>query len=132
MSKLTRTNAILPFTPLADLTGKEGYVVLIESDGTIATYSSSGGKQPFGVIVHGTDVDEKTSVAVLSGGLAGTVKVKLAFTVATPGELLAVRGGGEMITPSHASALFTCAQALETGVAGELIEAVLFRPESTV
>ncbi len=124
MSKLTRENAILPFTPAVDLTGNEGYVVQIESDGTISPFLSSSGKQPFGLIVHGTNVDEKTSVVPLSGGLAGTVKVKIASTIDNAGLLLGVRSGGDLIISTHASALFICAQALETGVAGEMIKAI--------
>ncbi len=123
--KLTRENAILPFTPAADLTGKEGYAVSLDAEGKLLLHAAEDAA-PFGIIIHGTDTSEKTSVALLAGGLAGTVKLKLNDAVSTVGPLLRVTESGTFTPDSGYN--IACAQALETGVAGELIEAVLFRP----
>lgn len=130
MSKLTRENAILPFTPAADLTGKEGYAVSVDDDGTIYLYDNQN-EAPFGIIIHGTNPSEKTSVAVMAGGLAGTVKVKLSAAVTNIGTNLFAMDDA-IFNPTAGTSAFLCAQALETGVAGELIEALLFRPQEVV
>ena len=127
--KLTSENAILPFTSTADLTSKEGYAVQNETGGSVSLFSAIIGKKPFVIIVHGTSIDEKSSIAVLSGGLGGTVKVKIAAPVEV-GTILGVQSGGDFMLSTHVSADFACAQALEEGVAGEMIEAVLFKPEA--
>jgi len=128
MSKLTRENAILPFTPANDLTGKEGQLVQLETNGTIDLWSVSSGKRPLGAIVHGTSVVEKTSVALCAGGLSGTVKLKLSATVSAPGQELQIDNVGTVSPDAGTGGRTLVAQALETGVADEMIEAVLFRP----
>lgn len=124
--KLTRENAILPFTPASDLSNMEGNAVSINSAGEI-TLHASGDTKPFGVIIHGTTTEEKTSVALLSGGLRGTVKLKLKAAVNQIGQVLHVAEDGSF-SPDGSAYPIACAQALETGVEGELVEAVLFHP----
>lgn len=126
--KLTRENAILPFTPDADLTGKEGYIAQLENNGNVVPWYLSSGATPLGAIVHGTNVDEKTSVALCAGGLAGTVKLKLSAAVTEVGQELQVDNLGTVSPDPGTGGRTLVAQALETGVADELIEAVLFRP----
>ena len=126
--KLTRENAILPFTPANDLTGKEGQLVQLETNGTISLWSVSSGKRPLGAIVHGTSVDENTSVALCAGGLSGTVKLKLSASVSTSGQELQIDNLGTVSPDPGTGGRTLVAQALETGVADEMIEAVLFRP----
>lgn len=124
--KLTRENAILPFTPASDLSNMEGNAVSINSAGEI-TLHASGDTKPFGVIIHGTTTEEKTSVALLSGGLRGTVKLKLKAAVNQVGQVLHVAEDGSF-SPDGSAYPIACAQALETGVEGELVEAVIFHP----
>lgn len=128
MSKLTRENAILPFTPAVDLTGKEGYAVSVNAQGEVALHDDDT-VEPFGVIIHGTNTDEKSSIALFAGGLAGTVKLKLDDALTQVGALLHVTDDG-VFSPDNIYTI-ACAQALETGVTGELIEAVLFRPTTS-
>jgi hypothetical protein len=130
MSKLTRENAILPFPPNSDLTGKEGHIVSIQTNGNVgavALYSVSGGLPPFGVVLLGSNAGEKTSVAISSGGLAGTIKVKLSAPVKA-GEELQIDETGTVSPDSGSGNRIIVGLALEAGVADELIEAVLFRP----
>jgi hypothetical protein len=130
MSKLTRENAILPFTPNSDLTGKEGYFISIQTAGNVGAvelFSVLANLTPFGVVVHGTSSDAETSVAIASGGLSGTVKVKLSGPVIS-GQSLQLDDGGTVSADSGSGSRTLVAQALEPGVADEMIEAVIFRP----
>jgi len=128
--KLTRENAILPFPPNSDLSGKEGYIVCIQTNGyvgAVEVYSTTGSLPPFGVVLVGSTGGEKTSVAICSGGLAGTVKLKLSAAVKA-GEDLQVDNGGTVSPDSGSGSRILVGQALEEGVEDELIEAILFRP----
>jgi hypothetical protein len=74
---------------------------------------------------------EQVSVAIASGGLAGTVRLKLGAPVTSIGqELKLISGpGGCLFGPATGGERIVMAQALETGVADEKIEAVIFRPQ---
>jgi hypothetical protein len=128
MSKLTRENAILPFVPKVNLSGKEGHIVQLEGDGTVGLWYASSGERPFGVIVHGTNTDERASIALCAGGLSGTVKLKLSAAVTAVGQELQVENTATVSPDAGTGSRTLVAQALETGVEGEMIEAVLFRP----
>lgn len=132
MSKLTRENAILPFPTLTDLSSHIGEAVSITSPGGVshAEILPDPGTKPFGILIHADA--ETASVVPMSGGLAGTVKVKLQEAAYVGNELYiynvgGIAGFGDAVegTPSGK---YLCAQALEDGVTGELIEAILFRP----
>ena len=129
--KLTRENAILPFTPARDLTGLEGQFVFINGDGVLDLYHyyyggpTSGA--PFGVILVGSNVDEKTSVAIAAGGFSGTLKLKLSAAV-NLGDTLEIINTGMVRADQESGARTLVGVALESGVADELIEAVIFRP----
>ena len=121
------TNAILPFTPSEDLTGKEGLAVSINgADGTVAL-TADFGELPHGIIILGTNTDEKSSIAMVYGGVTGTVKIKLNSTVDAGGLMQHKQDGFIASTNSP----MCCAQALESGASGEFVEAVLFAATTT-
>lgn len=133
MSKLTRTNAILPFIPTRDLTGLEGRFVFIKEDATVDHYhyyyyGSYAIHRPFGVLILAENTESKVSVALSEGGLSGTIKLKLNGAVSA-GDILQLANNGTVETDSEAGDRWLVGQALESGVADEMIEAVLFRPE---
>lgn len=124
---IARNNAILPFTPAADYTGKEGYFVKVA--GATATLCTGVTDAPLGVIVEGGPTTGKTSVALMSSGLAGTVKVKITGTspgtivLGSPLELAPEDGTVKLGTGGGSTVV---AMALEAGVANELIEVALY------
>jgi hypothetical protein len=133
--KLARTNALIPMptSSATDTYGKEGYPVDANSDGTVDLCADATGNPPFGVIVLGAEHPGKVTVAVAAGGLAGTVRVKLLQAVMAPGALLKLVDSAGVIAfgpDTGTGARVVMAQALETGAANELIEAVLFKPIS--
>ncbi|MFU8849295.1 MAG: hypothetical protein ACNA77_11340, partial [Opitutales bacterium] len=75
---------------------------------------------------------EKTSIALFAGGLAGTVKVKLGSSVNAIGTNLWIDDNGTFHPTPVSGPSFISAKALETGASGELVEAVLFRPEQII
>jgi hypothetical protein len=125
-TSLARTNAILPFEAAADLTGQVGRFVVLTA-GTVALVSSTAHK-PFGVLLTDGKAGEIVTVAVGAGGLAGVIRVKLAASVGWPGTDLQLTADGRVQTDAGSGARIVVAQALESGAADELIEAVLFRP----
>jgi hypothetical protein len=86
--------------------------------------------QPFGVLIH-ADAEQAT-VVPFSGGLAGTLKLKLQTASYAGNELYhdpsnGINGFADAVEESP-SGKYLCALALESGVQGELVEAILFRP----
>lgn len=133
---IVRDNAILPFPAGQDLTGQEGRPVIVDPgtpgfpvwliDDPTESYV------PIGVIVKGCKAGETASIAIAAGGLAGTVRLKLAAPVTSAGThlKLATLGSSCAFAPDNGSGARTVmAQALEAGLAEEKIEAVLFKPE---
>ncbi|MEO5914857.1 MAG: hypothetical protein ABIS50_11530 [Luteolibacter sp.] len=122
---ISRSDAIIPLTPLADHTGLEGYFVL--PSGGIVT--SATATLPLGVITEGFPVTGKDSVALHNFG--GIVKVKLG---AAPGAVVAGSSlvlqadGTTKLDPGAGTARIRVARAIEAGVAQELIDAVLVDP----
>ena len=133
--KLTRTNAILPFLRPVDFGSAASNDLIglpVRFDGGTLLPWEPDVIPPAGVIIHADD--ELVSVAMHSGGLAGTVKVKLLEAVSRGDELYVaqnnnVNGYASAAGNSFTGATWLCAQALEAGVEGEMVEAVLFRPE---
>jgi hypothetical protein len=119
-----KTNAIIPLTPAADQSDKEGFFVEL-TDGK-ASVCNSATDIPLGVILDGEVVSGVTSVAV-AGGFAGTCKVKLGGNVAK-GAFLQLTATGTVITDAGTGARVIVARALEAGTTDELIEAVLLQP----
>ena len=124
---IARSIAVIPITPAASLLGLEGYFVL--PSGAVVTSATAAA--PYGVVTEGFDVGNfKSSVAVAAFG--GTVKVKLS---ATPGSVVAgsylVLDGttlGAVKLDPGTGARIQVARAVESGAAGELIEAFLINP----
>jgi hypothetical protein len=115
---LTRDNAIFSIASSADLTGKEGYAVELESD-KVELWDGTG--EVFGVVLDGETTAGMNTVATLAGA-SGTVKVKLSGTVALGAHLKVVSGG---TFETHTSTLDVAAVAMESGTDTELIEAAL-------
>jgi hypothetical protein len=126
-----RSNTIIPITPAADHSGKEGYAVkIVSGEAALVTNISDA---PIGVIVEGADTDGKDSVALIGAGLTGTVLVKLGTSPGTVnlGTYLEIKSDGTFKADAGTSGT-VCAVALESGVAGELIEAALLTTAGTV
>lgn len=125
----TRDNSILPLTPNADHTGKDGYFVNLDANGQAALVSSAS-DIPFGLILEGLSTDDTDSIAV-PGGFAGTASVKLsasASPVSAGAYLVLTADGSVEQEQTGAGARVRVAKALESGTADELIEAVLIEP----
>jgi hypothetical protein len=132
-AQLVRTNAILPFAPFEefDFTGYEGFPVFIDNTTGCIDRLMTAADLPSGVLIQARPPSERSTVALAAGGLAGTVRVKLLQDCPSVGVLLkTVLVNGEVAfgPDTGAGARVVAAQALEKGVAGELIEAVLFKP----
>ena len=122
---IARSSAIIPLTPLADHTGKEGYFILPSG----ALVSSATATLPLGCITEGFDTYSKNSVALHN--FAGTVKVKLGANpgaVVAGSSLILQADGSTKLDPGTGTARIRVARALESGAAQELIEAVLVDP----
>ena len=124
---LARTNAVLPLAAASDLTDKVGCLVVRIGD-TVALATNPAVK-PFGVLLTDGTPGEQVTVAVATGGLAGTVRVKLAAAVTISGAFLQLAANGRVAPENPADpSRCVCALALETGAINELIEAVVFNP----
>jgi hypothetical protein len=86
----------------------------------------------FGVITTGEPADGQDSIACSWGGFAGTVHVKLAASPGSvsDGTLLELTANGSVKASTGTAGTIIVAQALESGAANELIEAILIRPVS--
>jgi len=125
-SKYTRASAIIPLTPAADLTGKEGYGVTFAGD--VATLGASATTINTGVILEGANITAKSAIGII-GALAGPVRVALGGTVAK-GDALIQKNDGTWLTDPGTGARVKSWIALEAGVAGQLIEAANLTPVS--
>lgn len=127
---IARENALIALTPAADQTGKEGYAVELSTGQ--ASVCNATTDLPFGVITDGAATTGKSSVAVCAGGFAGTVRIKLGATPGTvnAGTLLQLNADGTANADAGSGSRVVFAQALESGAADELVEAVLFKPLS--
>lgn len=129
MNNIARDNAIIALVPAADLTGKEGYFIDVDATEK-ATLIDAVTDLPLGVILEGSTTSGRSSVAVLSGGFRGTVRLKLDATPGTvkTGTWLQTTATGTVKADAGSGSRVLVAQALESGSANELIEAVLFKP----
>ena len=84
---------------------------------------------PVGLLLTEGIVGERVSIALCAGGLAGTVRVKLAGTVYI-GSRLQLTADGRVVEDAGELARVIVGVALEGGVAGEYVEAVLCNPVS--
>jgi hypothetical protein len=132
MSKLTRTNAIIHAKANTDFSAYVGCIANLNSSNVVSLWDPEG-DSPSCLIIY-AEADSVT-VVPLHGGLSGTVKVKLLAEVSAGHELyFAIQGQDQgfvdLLEETVAGDFFICALALESGVAGEMVEAVLFRPEA--
>jgi len=123
---IVKSNALKTFIALTDQTPRDGYFV--DAAGVLM---ASATVAPFGVITDGGAVGGLTTAAVSAGGYRGTLRVKLkasgAGSIAVGTALILVNDGTVKAT-AGASGSVIVATALEAGVDGELIEAVLMQP----
>ena len=128
MSKLTRTNAILSL-PTSENQETSLLGCFVYLSGGVLTPAEHGGVSPaLGACVHYDAPGQPASVSCIAGGLAGTVKLKIDFTAVAVGDYLTLADGGTVNADDDAGARTQVGQALEAGVAGEMIEAVIFKP----
>ena len=135
MSKLTRTNAIFTYPTLTDLSGHIGSPISLSRYSGVDTVTlyDPNDTDVFGVLVY-ADATQATIVPV-HGGLAGTVKIKVLDEAQTTGLMYAARDGAEagfalVDLETYSGTWDKCAIAMEGGVAGELIEAIITTPTS--
>ncbi|MCS6242607.1 MAG: hypothetical protein H2172_01915 [Opitutus sp.] len=119
---LARSNAIISIFADDDLTGKEGQFVRMSSNTAVALMDS-GLDTPLGLLLIGGKTNERVTVAI-PGGLAGTVRVKLAGE-AYIGSRLQLTNDGRVMAHDNEFPRIIVGVALEAGVTGELIEASL-------
>ena len=125
---IARDTAVIPMTPSADHTGKEGYFVEYAA-GPKAAICNAAADIPLGVIVDGADTTGNSAVATPAFG--GTVKVKVTGTrpgTINMGTYLTLKADGTVQADAGSGARVRVARALEAGAANELIEAYLMEP----
>lgn len=120
---LRRTNAIIHLQPAADYktTNRTGYLVTFTGD--VATVIAGATTKPSGVILEPpitTGTTAETMTVALLGNVAGTVQMKVAVAV-TKGGFVETSGAG-MIGPAGTGSTYIVGVALESGIAGDLIE----------
>lgn len=130
--KLARENAILHAKTSTDMRDRVGCAAFMFGSISVSDWEVDG-DPPNCFIIHAEE--DSVSIVPLNGGLSGTVKVKLLGEVAVGKELYfavqgADRGFVDKLDAPITGSFYVCALALESGVAGELVEAVLFRPEA--
>jgi hypothetical protein len=123
MNGIVRTDGLLALVPAADHSEKVGYFVEFSS-GTASVVNATTDK-PIGVIVDGETTSGSDTIAL--SNFPGVVKVKLSGAV-TQGDFLTVANDGTVITDAGTGSRIQVARALETGVSGDLVNAILQTP----
>ncbi|MDG1302319.1 MAG: hypothetical protein P8R37_12120 [Opitutae bacterium] len=136
MPQLARTNAIFTYPTRYDLSDHIGSPISLSIyDGVEqVTLYDPNDTDLFGVLVH-ADATQATVVPI-HGGLAGTVKIKVLDEAQVPAKMYAARSGAEAgfalwDLETYPGTWQLCAIAMESGVAGELVEAIITTPTST-
>jgi hypothetical protein len=124
-----RQSAIISLTPAADYTAKKGY--LVGHDGTTATVSSSATTRAKGVILEPNRTaagyaTEKVTVALL-GSVEGTVPMCAGGAISA-GDWVQQDSDGQVVTDAGTGSRVIVGQALEAGVAGDIIEVAPIAP----
>lgn len=127
---IRKTNAHVALTPTADHSDYEGHFVKLSSGSAALVTSASDAV--YGVITDGQPTTGQDSIACSWGGFVGFVDVKLAASPGTVnlGTLLELTANGTVKASTGTAGTTLVAQALESGSANELIQAVLIRPVS--
>jgi len=121
---IVRKEAIIAMTPAVDHSEKEGYFIILTAG--LPVVSASASDVPFGVLIDGEEADGVDSIGVCGGNLP-PVRVKLSGAV-DKGDSLQLHTDGSVITDAETGARVIVAKALEDGVSGDLIEAVILTP----
>lgn len=123
-----RSNGIIKATPAADYSSHEGYgmTLAVASNVLTATVSASASVRIKGIVTEAGTVAQGVSLAV-PGNCPGGVHVKLGGTVAA-GAFIQQHTDGTFITDAETGARVIVGIALEGGVAGDLVEALLQTP----
>lgn len=131
MNYIGRENAIITLAAGADHTNKEGYLVDVDANEK-ANLIDAAADIPFGAILEGGAVNGRSSIVVAAGGFKGTVRLKLGASPGTvkTGTLLQTNTDGTVKADAGSGTRVVTGQALESGQANELIEAILFKPIS--
>ncbi len=123
-----RAAAIISLACAADYSTKKGY--LVGHDGTTATVSASATVRAKGVIIEanaGNDyTKEKVTVALL-GSTEGTVPMCAGGAIAA-GDWVQQDSDGQVVTDAGTGSRVIVGQALEAGVAGDIIEVAPIAP----
>lgn len=126
MSSLyARGNSIIPFTPSADHTGKEGFLVNLA--GEIATISASATVPVTGVILEGRPVAGKSAIGIL-GGLPAPIRMIASGVIAKGAEVQQAADGSVVTDAGNGNARLIVGVALEAAVAGQLFQVASCKP----
>jgi len=124
---IARAEAIIPMTPGADHSAatQEGLFVKLNAAGNPIVVVSATATVPFGVILDGEAVTGQDSIGVC-GGNFGPAYVRAGAAVTRGyGQL---ESDGAVINDAGAGARIVVCLFLESGVADELVQAVILTP----
>ena len=121
---IVRKEAIIALNPAVDHSEKEGYFIILTAG--LPVVSAAVTDVPFGVLIDGEAANGVDSIGVCGGNLP-TLRVKLSGPVSL-GNTLQLAGDGSAIVDAGTGARVVVGRALEAGVSGDLIEAVIFTP----
>lgn len=121
---IVRGIAIIALTPAVDHSEKEGYFVILTAG--LPVVSAAVTDVPFGILIDGEAANGVDSIGVCGGNLP-TVRVKLSGPV-SKGNTLQLHSDGSCVVDAGSGARVVVGQALEDGVSGDLIEAVILTP----
>jgi hypothetical protein len=129
---LVNSQALVALTPAADQSELEGYFV--EVSGNTVAVCNSAADLPLGVIIDGEPTTGKSTIAI-GDAFSGIVTVKVTGTAPgtiNRGTYLTLKADGTVQADAGAGARVQVARALESAAAGELIQAVLLKPQALV
>jgi len=121
---IVRALAIIALTPAVDHSAKEGYFVILTAK--LPVVSAANTDVPFGILIDGEAAAGVDSIGICGGNLP-TVRVKLSGPVSI-GNTLQLHTDGSAVVDAGSGARVVVGQALEDGVSGDLIEAVILTP----
>ena len=122
----SRGNSIVKATPGADHSSSRGYFVIVSSAGVANISATAASDIPHGVITDGEVATGQDSVALFNYPSPVKVKLGAASTAYTFGTLHAT-DGTVCDDPGSGARVRVCLF-LETGVATELVDAILIYP----
>lgn len=117
-----RVAAIISLLSAADYSAKKGY--LVGHDGTTATVSSSATTRAKGVILEASTT--RVTIGLL-GSIEGTVPMCAGGAISA-GDWVQQDSDGQVLTDAGSGSRVIVGQALESGVAGDIIEVAPIAP----